>query len=75
MSHSERLNARLQNAVEHGVTLDAEQGAVKAWMFMQQRGVSETVILRVLAHPNRRRNSDTAAIEFARKDGFAQRPR
>ena len=75
MSHYERLNATLQHAVEHGVTLDAEQGAVKAWMFMQQRGVSETVMLRVLVHPNRRRNSDTVAIECARKDGFAQRPR
>jgi hypothetical protein len=75
MSHYERLNATLQSVVQQGVTLDAEQGAVKAWMFMQQRGVSETVMLRVLAYPNRRRNSDTAAIEFARKDGFSQRAR
>ena len=66
MSHYERLNALLQNVVQQGVALDAEQGAVKAWMFMQQRGVSETMMLRVLAHPDRRRNSDTAAIEFAR---------
>ena len=75
MSHYQRQNATLQNVVQLGVTLDAEQGAVKAWLFMQQRGVSETVMLRVLAHPHRRRNSDTAAIEFAKKDGFLQRLR
>lgn len=75
MSHYERQDAALQNVVQHGVALDAEQGAVKAWMFMQERGVSEAVILRVLVHPNRRRNSDTAAMELAKKDGFLQRPR
>ena len=75
MSQRERLNSFLQNVVQQGVTLDAEQGAVKAWIFMQQEGVSETVMLRVLAHPNERRNSDTAAIECAKRDGFLHRLR
>jgi hypothetical protein len=71
MSNYERLNASLQSIVQQGVILDAEQGALKAWMFMQQGGVSDTTILRVLAYPHRRRATDTAALECARKDGFS----
>jgi hypothetical protein len=75
MSDDERLNASLQTIVQRGVMLDAEQGAVQAWLFMQQSGVSETIILRVLGHPQKRRDSDAAAVERARKEGFAKRRR
>lgn len=70
MSRSERLNTSLQSIVELGIILDAEHGAVCGWMFMQQKGVSEAIILRVLADPNRRRASDMSALDYARRDGF-----
>jgi hypothetical protein len=75
MSYYQRLNTSLQHIVQRGVTLDAEQGAVTAWIFMQESGVSEAVMLRVLAHPDRRRVSDAAAVERAKADGFPRRRR
>ena len=75
MFHLERFNETLRDIVQRGIVLDAERGAIDAWIFMKQGGVNETTILRVLAHPNKRRNSDTSAIQDARGDGLPLRLR
>ena len=75
MPHMERLNETMYEIVRRGIVLDAERGAVNAWIFMKEHGVSETIMLRVLGHPNRRRNSDTSAIHDSRRDGLLARRR
>jgi hypothetical protein len=75
MSHVERLNEYLHNIVQHGILIDAELGAVNAWVFMKKNGVEETTIFRVLSHPSRRRTSDTSALQHARSDGLPLRKR
>ena len=70
MSYLERLNETMHEIVCRGIVLDAERGAVNAWIFMKEHGVSETIMLRVLGHPNRRRNLDTSALHGARRDGL-----
>jgi len=71
----ERLNRTLQSIVERGILLDAERGAVDAWIFMTQNGVCETIMLRVLSHPNQRRISDLSIVRHARSDGLPLRLR
>ncbi|MFC5477877.1 hypothetical protein [Massilia suwonensis] len=61
--------------MQRGIVLDVERGAVNAWIFMKERGVSESVMLRVLAHPNRRRTSDAFALKQAGSDGLPLRQR
>lgn len=75
MSHLERRNQTLHTIVQRGIVLDVEHGAVKAWIFMKEHGVSESVMLRVLTHPNRRRTSDTSALKHAGGDGLPLRHR
>lgn len=71
----ERLNRTLQSIVERGILLDAERGSVDAWIFMTQNGVCETIMLRVLSHPNQRRISDLSIVRYARSDGLPLRLR
>jgi hypothetical protein len=75
MSYVDRRDHTLQTVVQQGIVLDVERGAVTAWIFMKERGVSESIMLRVLAHPNRRRTSDTFALKQAGRDGFTLRYR
>ena len=75
MSHLKRLNGTLQSIVERGILLDAERGAVDAWIFMKQNGVSEATMLRVLSHPHQRRTSDISIVQQARSDGLPLRRR
>lgn len=75
MPQLERMNEHLRNVVQRGLVLDAERGAVNAWIFMKDNGVNEITILRVLSHPDRRRTSDLCAIRHARSDGLPLRKR
>jgi hypothetical protein len=65
MHDHERRNSNLDLAVRYGIILDAEFGALKAWMFMFNNGVSESVILRVLLQPQKRRDTDQVVFEIA----------
>ena len=75
MPQLERLNRTLQSIVERGILLDAERDSVDAWIFMTQNGVCETIMLRVLSHPNQRRISDLSIVRYARSDGLPLRLR
>lgn len=75
MPQLERMNEHLRKVVQRGLVLDAERGAVNAWIFMKDNGVNESTILRVLSHPDRRRTSDVRAIQHARCDGLPLRRR
>ena len=75
MSHIERLNEEMHNIVQHGILIDAELGAVNAWIFMEKNGVGETIIFRVLSYPSKRRTSDTSALQHVRNDGLPLRNR
>jgi len=73
MPHLKRLNESMRIVVEHGIVLDAERGTVTAWIFMAENGVSEIVMLRVLSQPEKRRESDKSALQYARRDGLPLR--
>ncbi|MGX4640761.1 hypothetical protein [Massilia sp. SYSU DXS3249] len=75
MPHFDRLNEHLRAIVQRGLVLDLECGAINAWIFMKDHGVNESTILRVLAHPERRRMSDAHAVRQARSDGLPLRTR
>jgi hypothetical protein len=45
--------------------LDAEFGALTAWRFMSNNGISESVIFRVLLQTEKRRNTDQVVFEIA----------
>ena len=44
--------------VEQGITHDTLQGSVMAWKFLAAHKVPDEVILRVLAEPSKRRETD-----------------
>jgi hypothetical protein len=68
-----RSSGVLERAVRYGVVLDHELGAVHAWTFMANNGVSRSVILRVLLDPDNRRQEDQLAIDTAAKCKLLQR--
>lgn len=51
--------------VEQGITRDLLHGSVEAWKFLAAHHVPDEVILRVLADPSHRRDSDTPAAQGA----------
>lgn len=55
MDQVARQNQVLEQVVNHGVALDATQGAVAAWVFLSRHGVDHDMIVRVLAPPAGRR--------------------
>lgn len=64
MAHeNERRNANIELAVKIGIIIDTELGALSAWMFMTGKGVSESTILRVLAHKEQRRSTDELLLD------------
>lgn len=54
-----RYNQQLAIEVDHGIELLAHMGAANAWIYMQSKQVPRSVILRVLAYPDQRRNSSS----------------
>lgn len=48
----------MSRIVEQGITRDMLHGSVIAWKFLAANKVPDDVILRVLADPSKRRNSD-----------------
>lgn len=67
MRKAVRLDNKLELAVRYGIIIDAELGALNAWIFMKNNGVQESVILRVLLHREKRREADQQAFELAEK--------
>jgi hypothetical protein len=59
--HQARNNTEMSRIVEQGITRDLLHGSVMAWKFLAANRVPEDVILRVLADPARRRESDQTA--------------
>jgi len=62
-----RTHANLELAVRYGIILDSEFGAVSAWTFMANNGVSSSVILRVLLDKESRRIGDQLALEITER--------
>lgn len=58
MHHQARNNIEMSRIVEQGIARDLLHGSVMAWKFLASNKVPEDVILRVLAEPARRRESD-----------------
>lgn len=58
MHHQARNNIEMSRIVEQGITRDLLHGSVMAWKFLAANKVPEDVILRVLADPGKRRESD-----------------
>lgn len=54
-----RYNQQLAVQVDKGIELLAQMGAANAWIYMQSKQVPRSVILRVLAYPEQRRDSST----------------
>lgn len=67
MQSEERSNKCLELAVRFGIILDREAGAVCAWNFMVNNGVSNAVIMRVLLDEKSRRESDRLVLGIAEK--------
>lgn len=59
MALAERCDLMLEKIVDRGIALDSRGGAVAAWVYLQQHGVSEEVIVRVLTNPSLRRSKST----------------
>lgn len=57
----------MSKIVEQGIARDLLHGSVMAWKFLAANKVPDDVILRVLADPGKRRESDQFA---ASKNGF-----
>lgn len=51
-----RYDQQMAVQVEKGIELHAQMGAANAWIYMQSMHVPRSVILRVLAYPEQRRN-------------------
>ncbi|MFC5459268.1 hypothetical protein [Massilia niabensis] len=62
MALVERKNIVHERLVEHGIELDADQGAVAAWAFMSRHGISQEVILRVLSGAPLRRQAFSSRV-------------
>lgn len=59
-----RTDAKMTDAVTHGIALDSTKGAATAWAYMKYCKVPQQVILRVLAEPKLRRlNELTLPLE------------
>lgn len=56
-----RYNQQLAVQVDKGIELLAQMGAANAWIYMQSKQVPRSVILRVLAYPEQRRDSSGRA--------------
>jgi len=54
-----RVNTALAEIIAIGVRLNSERGSVAAWVYLQQHGVPQRTILRVLDSPTTRRHTDT----------------
>lgn len=61
MHHQVRNNTEMSRIVEQGIARDLLHGSVIAWKFLAANKVPDEVILRVLADPARRRDSDQCA--------------
>jgi hypothetical protein len=68
MERKARSNASLELAVRYGVILDHELGAVSAWVFTANNGVSDAVILRVLLDKEKRREADQLVLGIAERN-------
>lgn len=75
MSMIERTDASLELAVRYGIILDLELGAVSAWRYMTEYGVSSAVIMRVLLHSECRRKGDQVAVDIAERYRNSDRSR
>lgn len=56
--HQARSNVGMSLIVEQGITHDTLHGSVMAWKFLAGHKVPDAVILRVLAEPSKRRDTD-----------------
>ncbi len=61
----------MSRIVEQGITRDMLHGSVIAWKFLAANKVPDDVILRVLADPAKRRNSDLPGGPAGRSAGRA----
>lgn len=61
MHHQARNNTEMSRIVEQGIARDLLHGSVMAWKFLAANKVPDEVILRVLADPAKRRDSDQSA--------------
>jgi hypothetical protein len=75
MSMKARTDASLELAVRYGIILDLELGAVSAWRYMTEYGVSSSVITRVLLHCECRRKGDQVAVDIAERYRASDRSR
>lgn len=64
MKNDVRENLNLALAVRYGIILDLELGAVSAWTFMANNGVSSSIIMRVLLNKEQRRAADDAVLNI-----------
>lgn len=67
MSTNSRTDANLELAVRYGIILDLEIGAVTAWRYMSDQGVSSSVIVRVLSGRENRRKDDQLALDIVER--------
>lgn len=65
-----RIDTEMAMAVHRGIAMDAAKGAANAWVYMKYCSVPQQVILRVLAHPGRRRLL-ALAVAATREDSNA----
>jgi hypothetical protein len=75
MTKVARTDASLELAVRYGIILDLELGAVSAWRYMTEYGVSSAVIMRVLLHRECRRKGDQVAVDIAERYRNSDRSR
>ena len=61
MHHQARNNTEMSRIVEQGISRDLLHGSVMAWKFLAANKVPDEVILRVLADPAKRRETDQFA--------------
>ena len=61
MHQQVRNNTEMSRIVEQGIARDLLHGSVMAWKFLAANKVPDDVILRVLADPAKRRESDRCA--------------
>ena len=61
-----RNNTEMSLIVEQGITRDLLHGSVMAWTFLAANKVPNAVILRVLADPANRRDTDLPSVSLPR---------
>jgi len=72
MLWTHRTDRDTSDAIGLAVMLDAEEGGIAAWRFLQTRGLSMELIERVLLEPSRRRACDMQRLRAVRgeQEGF-----